>query len=215
VKQKNKLLHVRTAKTASSAVQEWCNLNKILSTDNQTWLSNYKNQLKLNNDEFNILFTSVRNPYRRAYSQYKYLIKDNNWKKYCNPKSFKEFLEFDFKKIENQHLASHMLPVAYYLGPYLNKITHIIKVERLFEDIQIISDLYGLQLPIDQRIVYETHYHKPDMDKEFEDKSIRDLCYKKYKDDFFAFNYSYDDWTDLYPEQSFLKKEKDEPTVKL
>jgi len=78
-----------------------------------------------------------------------------------------------------------MLPVAYYLGPYLNKITHIIKSERLFEDIQIISDLYKLQLPIEQRIVYETHYHKPDMDKEFEDKSIRDFMLQKIPGRFF------------------------------
>ena len=75
--------------------------------------------------------------------------------------------------------------------------------------------MYDLMPPQKQTIVYETHYYKPDMDKEFENKEIRDLCYEKYKDDFFKFDYSYDDWTDLYPEQSFLKKEKDEPTVKL
>jgi len=51
------------------------------------------------------------------------------------------------------------------------------------------------------------------MDEEFENKEIRDLCYEKYKDDFLTFNYSYDDWTDLYPEQSFLRKKKDESKI--
>ena len=213
MKQKNKLLHVRTAKTASSNIQNWCELNKIVSTDNMTWLSNYKNQLKLNNPEFNILFTSVRNPYRRAYSQYRYLKNDANWRKRCDPKSFKDFLKFDFTELSHEHLQTHNTPVAYYLDKYLNKITHFIKVEKLYEDLQIICDLYNLILPQKQAIVYETHYHKPEMDKEFENKEIRDLCYEKYKDDFLTFNYSYDDWTDLYPEQSFLRKKKDESKI--
>lgn len=215
MKQKNNILYIRTSKTASSSTARWCRLNQIKVTDNLIWLSDPKNKSTLEDKSFNVLITTVRNPYRRAYSQYKYFIKDKRWNEIFKPKSFKEFLEYDFKKISNKHCATHMTPVAYYLGPYLNKIDHFIKAERLYEDIQIICDLYDLKVTKDQNIFYETHYHKPDMDKEFEDKTIRDLCYNKFKDDFFAFNYSYDDWTNLYPEQSFLKQEKDEPTVKL
>ena len=218
MKQKNKLLHVRTAKTASSALQVWVNLNQefIKSTDNTKWLHTPNNEQKIKDKQFNVFITSVRNPYRRAYSQYRYLIRDNNWKKYCRPKSFEEFLEIDFTKIKNQHLSTHMTPVSYYLGESLNdKTVHYLKAERLYEDIGILCEIYDLKPPEENRIVYETHYYKPDMDKEFENKEIRDLCYEKYYDDFYNFDYSYDDWIKLYPEQNLEKANPEIPTVKL
>jgi hypothetical protein len=203
-----RILHVRTSKTASTALQTWVGINQefIKSTDNTKWLNQPNNQNKLQDKQFNIYITSVRNPYRRAYSQYKYLIRDNNWKKYCTPQSFKEFLEIDFTKINHQHLSTHMTPISYYLGKSLNgKTVHYLKAERLYEDIGILCKTYDLKPPKEKKIIYETHYYKPEMNEQFKNKEIRELCYNKYKDDFINFNYNKEDYKDLYPEQAHLK----------
>lgn len=218
-----RILHVRTSKTASTALQRWVGINEefIKATDNTKWLNHPNNQNKLQDKQFSIFITSVRNPYRRAYSQYKYLKQDTTWCLYLkriNNKldTFKDFLEIDFTKLDHDHihLATHMTSVSYYLGESLNnKTIHYLKAETLYKDIDMLCELYNLNLPKQRNIIYETHYYKPEMNEQFKNEEIRELCYNKYKDDFINFNYDKEDYKDLYPEQAHLKSIKDEPTV--
>ena len=88
MKQKNKILFLRTAKTASSFIAHWGSINGLRITNNQTFVNHKHNQTMIDNSNF--IFTSVRNPYRRAYSCYKYFMK-GKWKNDFKVKTFRDF----------------------------------------------------------------------------------------------------------------------------
>lgn len=196
-----RLLYVRTAKTASSAVTDWCRARNIMTTNNQKWILNPENQKILTSRS--VYFTTVRNPYRRAFSQYKYW-KRGGWRPIIKTDTFLDFLNYDMEKNLSDrypHEKSHMTPVYYYLKDILHQIKYIFKVEELDKELPKLIEEFGLSKHAKLPIVYETHYYKPQMDEAYKSKEIRDLVYERYKDDFINFNYDKDDYKNLYPEK--------------
>lgn len=212
VKQKNNLLYLRTAKTASSFIAHWCGISGIPCTYNQLLVDHPFNLNYIK--KANFIFTSVRNPYRRAYSCYKYFQQDPRWTKDFGKFTFSEFLDLDFALIRNIHLRTHIQPISYYLKPLMNKIDYIIKIENLEEHMLDLFKRFESKVAwVTPHIKYETMYDKAELRKVYEDENIREKVKEAYRDDFIKFNYTYDDYKNLYPEIG-LKKE-DTSTVKL
>lgn len=195
------LVYIRTAKTASSAVSEWCRARGVKVSINTKWLSDATNQSLLASCKNH--FTTVRNPYRRAYSQFKY-GKRAGWRIFKEVKTFEDFLKYD---VENNlsdrygHEKSHLTPVYYYLKDVLHQIKHVFKVEELDQQLPQLVEKFNLKPHAKLRIAYNTRYEKKELDDVFKSKEIRDLVYERYKDDFINFNYDKDDYKNLYPEK--------------
>lgn len=180
------LLYVRTSKTASSTVNDWCGIN-IASTHNRFFLTAQDNKHMI--EEFlkkdSHLFTTVRNPFTRAISQWQQSIK-SLW----IPKetTFEEYMEWDYTKV-NEHCYTHNCTLVEYLSPYLNKIKTIMKAENLEEPIRKIEKEFSLP---ERRIgFFNKADYRDDFDyNQFYNDSRIEMVLDKYSSDFDTFNYS-------------------------
>ena len=182
------LLYLRTSKTASSTVNDWlgADLSKN-ATHNILFLNhgNNENQVKEAIDNNWFIFTTVRNPFTRAISQWQQSIK-SLWL----PKdtSFEDYMQWDYRKV-NEHCITHNCTLKEYLNPYFNKIDKIIKIEELELELRHLE----LQFKLGERRIgffnkapYRTRFDY----QGFYNKDRTNLVLDKYSDDFDTFNYS-------------------------
>ena len=125
-------------------LSRWCKEFQIPTTKNTISLEEKDNLEKLNynfkNEHF--LFYSVRNPYERAISCWHQCIA-SKWM----PSTFKfeQFLEFDFKNSEHEHMRTHIIPLTDYLGPWIDKVDFVVRLENFIPCMKRLSD--ELEIP--------------------------------------------------------------------
>ena len=181
------LLYVRTAKTASSTVNDWLGADYSRNvTYNQKYLSDSYNKSKiedaLNKNYF--IFTTVRHPYTRAVSCWQQAIR-TSWL----PKNstFDDYLNWNYREINNIHAETHNIPISEYLEPYLNNIDLVVKYENFQEKLVLMQQLF--EMPIRQF----GHYNPIGIKVNYAEiltEERKDKIYRLYKKDFDTFNYS-------------------------
>jgi len=182
-----KALYIRTSKTGSSTITEWCKPYQIPYTNNVRFLSFEENvtlfDCHFKNDDF--IFTSIRNPYERAISCWQQAIISDWVEREC---TFEKFLDLDFKTLEKEHAQTHLIPLTEYLEPVLDKIQFIIRLENLENCLKKLSDTLEIKYHTPGH-VYSGGYDK----KSFSNKYLNPLNKKKieekYKTDFEYFGY--------------------------
>jgi len=134
-------LYVRTAKTGSSTVNDWCGPN-IVATNNIKFLNYDKNKELIEEAVANrhTLFTTVRNPFTRAVSCWQECIR-SNW--LAKDTSFEDYFDLDYKKV-SEHCYTHNCPISEYLSPYLGKVKLIIKMEELSNSLRKMEINYNI-----------------------------------------------------------------------
>jgi len=182
-------LYIRTTKTASSyLVETLLDKNRnIALTDCRKYLTGPENKKTLNTYKNTFWFTSVRNPYLRAISCYKYGQTRKNW---FDPKlTFEEYLEIDFTTVRDDYVATHNAPISFYLRTVLKEIKYFIRVEDLHNSIQQLCKIIGISnFTPPSKIVYETKYDKTEIPSLLT-KDAKELVYKRYEEDFDNFKY--------------------------
>lgn len=179
------LLYIRTAKTGGSTIENWFNTN-AKTTLNAYLLSNEKNK-KIIKDAIEgnfFIFTSVRNPFTRAISQWQQALR-SNWLKPNS--SFEDFFEFDYKK--NEVLITHCGTLYEVLNPYLDNINKFIKIENFKKEIEYFIDKFKLPKKFCGHLNKGNYFI--DL-KSFYTKKRIDLVASKYDLDFKTFKYSRD-----------------------
>lgn len=181
-----KALHIRTSKTASSTINNWCGKD-ILSTFNQGFLQDAPNKPQIDEAIENnyYLFTSVRNPFTRAVSCYYQCIRSGwivpDW-------NFKQYLKWDMKGVGSHHTITHNMPQAEYLKPYYKHINKVVRVENIKQDLRDIEKTLGLKnRPVKwfnpnewpNQVPYRNLY----------DDEAKELVLEKYAVDFDTFDY--------------------------
>ena len=155
-------------------------------TYNQKYLSDSYNKSKiedaLNKNYF--IFTTVRHPYTRAVSCWQQAIR-TSWL----PKNstFDDYLNWDYREINNIHAETHNIPISEYLEPYLNNIDLVVKYENFQEKLVLMQQLF--EMPIRQF----GHYNPIGIKVNYAEiltEERKDKIYRLYKKDFDAFNYS-------------------------
>jgi len=139
-----KALYIRTSKTGSSTVAYWCKELQIPTTKNTVALEEKDNLEKLNYHfkEDHFLFYSIRNPYDRAISCWHQCIA-SNWKD--GSFTFEEFLDLDFQDSVHEHMRTHIIPLTEYLGPWIDKVNYVIRLENFLSCMKRLSD--ELEIP--------------------------------------------------------------------
>ena len=181
------LLYVRTAKTASSTVNDWCG-PELLVTFNQRFLDHEPNEknIKIGLERKDYLFTTVRNPFTRALSQWQQALKSNWIKK---DTSFDDFLDWDFRSSQSEHIDTHICSLTEYLSPLLCKINKIIKIENLEKELRDLEKKFNLP---ERRIgsFNQGNYRKEmDYHQFYSPERVKKLM-KRYEEDFDTFQYS-------------------------
>ena len=178
-----KALYLRTAKTGSSTIVNWgrgrfeitSNLIKIDSPENKILIENYFKQNLF-------LFYSVRNPYERAVSSWAQCInagwRDKNF-------TFENFLDLDFSTLDNVHMLTHVQPITEYLGPWIDKVDFIIRLENLISNLKELAE--KLQFPYEYPIPqYRGDYNRS---KDYFTTENKKKIENKFKADFEFFGY--------------------------
>lgn len=179
------LLYIRTAKTASSTVNDWCGPN-LSVTFNQRFLDHEPNEknIKIGLDRKDYLFTTVRNPFTRALSQWQQSLRKNWLKK---DTSFDDFLEWDFRSAKSEHIDTHICSLTEYLAPILCKINKIIKIENLQKELTDLEEKFKLEK---RRIGYFNKSSFKINYKEFYTPERVKKLMSRYEEDFDTFQYS-------------------------
>ena len=178
------LLYLRTSKTASSTVNDWCG-TIIPATHNIKFLDHGPNEKLVQEaiEKGDHLFTTVRNPFTRAISQWQECIK-SSWLPKDTP--FEDYFLFDYTKV-SEHCHTHNCTLTEYLSPYLCKIKTIIKTEELEKSLrQMEKDFY---LPEHRIGFFNKSNIKFNYQEFYTDERI-ELVLDKYSIDFETFNYS-------------------------
>lgn len=182
-----KALYIRTAKTGSSSIANWCKSfgHDIPFTNNVKSLSEDSKNVELLNYHFkedHYLFYSVRNPYERAVSCWQQCIQ-SKWMP--SSFSFEKFLDLNFKSNISEHMFTHIIPLTDYLGPWIDKVKFVIRLEnfencmrRLSEELETPYKDPGHHYP--GRYNHSHNYLTPENKKKIEEK---------YKADFEFFSY--------------------------
>jgi len=181
------ILYIRTAKTASSTLNNWCG-SDVDVTFNQNFLDVPPNKPQIDAaiDKGAYLFTTVRNPFTRAISCWQQSVRSNWIKKDV---SFQEFLEMDFESLPTNHAITHNIPLADYLEPYMDKINNFVKVEKLEEELPKIASQFGLK----KKVIGNNNASNFMKDKTLNqvyNNETKQLVLDKYSKDFEAFGYS-------------------------
>lgn len=179
-----KALYIRTAKTGSSTIAHWCKEFDTPFTKNSIALEEKENAEKLNYHfkENHFLFYSIRNPYERAVSCWQQCLTS----KWMNDSfTFEKFLDLDFKDSVNEHMRTHIIPLTEYLGPWIDKVDFIIRLENFLPCMKRLCD--------ELEISYKDpgHHYRGTYDRS--NKCLNSLNKKKieerYKADFEFFGY--------------------------
>ena len=181
------IFFLRTAKTGSSSIAQWCMRHETHITNNMIPLDKGENsglKEKLQEKKYYV-FTLVRNPFTSAISCWQQAIASAWIEREC---SFEKFLDLDFQGFESEHARTHLIPLTEYLYSVLDKIQFIIRLENLENCLRSLCE----QLKIEYHQpghVYSGGYNK----KEFLNKYLNPLnkkkIEKKYKSDFEYFGY--------------------------
>ena len=181
-----RLLYIRAPKTGSSTTVNWCK-NSVARTDILNFLDEEENLQKINRAIKNnyLIFTTVRNPFTRAVSQWKHMIEYGCIKETF---TFEEFMTFDFKE-SDKFCRIHSSSLNEYLSPFLCKITKIIKMESLENELKKLETDHNLSV---RKVgFYNKGQYLNSFDyKDFYTQDRINLVLNKYEDDFDAFNYS-------------------------
>ena len=182
------LLYVRTAKTASSTVNDWMGRDYSLNvTHNIKFLNHGSNEKLIRRamEEGWYFFTTVRNPFTRAISQWQESIKSLWLNK---DTSFEEYFDWNYLKI-NEHCHTHNCTLTEYLKPYLGDIKRIIKIENLDNELRTMEQEFNIpkrRIGFFNKANYRTRF---DYQSFYTDKRI-ELVLDKYSIDFDTFQYS-------------------------
>jgi len=135
------LFYIRTSKTGSSTVNDWCGVN-ISTTDNRDFLDSKNNYYMVNAaiDKGSTLFTTVRNPFTRAISCWQQAIR-MSWIK--DTRTFEEYFRWDYRTC-TPHAYTHNCSITEYLSPFLGKIKIFIKMEELGHSLRHLEINYNL-----------------------------------------------------------------------
>lgn len=184
-----KTLYIRTAKTGSSSIVNWCvsHGHNIPHTEVRKTLDNPDNKNKIHThfrDE-SFLFYSIRNPYDRAISCWQQAVR-SSW--IPTNTSFEQFLDFDFHQtMPHTHALTHVIPMTEYLAPVLDKVNFIVRLENFENCMKRLSD--ELEIPYkDPGHHYKGNYNRiivKDLLTPINKKKIQE----KYKADFEFFSY--------------------------
>lgn len=194
----NNVLYFRVAKTASSSILNgWsARIDKTkVKLENTIIIKhlNYPENLEIierNKDSF--WFSSIRHPYYRAISSYKYGLLHRGW--FNKNLKFEEFLEIPFpvnygkNKYHDDHMSTHCCSMSFYLKDYIKDIKFFVRVENLQEDLDKLSDLLDINRVVLDKKWYETKYDKSEIPLLLT-QEIKDKIYKKYEEDFDNFKY--------------------------
>ena len=184
------IFFLRTAKTGSSSLSHWCHLHQTYITNNMIPLDKGNNaglKEKLAEKKY-YTFTIVRNPFTRAISCWKQAMRIQ-W--IGKDMSFKDYLEIPFHQILDPHYKTHNIPLADYLGEYVQQLDKIVKLETIQEDMDLICD----ELNLEKTKIRHDRLGKYDKEEEYQvynDSSIVDKIKELYAVDFETFNYSKD-----------------------
>lgn len=179
-----KALYIRTSKTGSSTIAHWCKEFQIPTTKNTVSLDQKDNLEKLNYHfkEDHFLFYSIRNPYDRAVSCWHQCIA-SNWKD--ESFTFEEFLDLDFEDSVHEHMRTHLIPLTEYLGPWIDKVNYVIRLENFLSCMKRLSD--ELEIPYkDPGYHYRGCY---DRSNNYLNSLNKKKIEKKYQADFEFFGY--------------------------
>lgn len=181
-----KFIYVRTAKTGSSTLKDWCGTH-IDITNNMKPLDEEKNREKIQKafEERYTFFTSVRNPFTRAVSCWNQSIQ-SFW--VPGDTTFEEYLQWDYTK-NGDHCYTHNCPMTEYLSPYLGKIRIIIKMEELTNSLRKMEINYNIP-EREIKFLNKAHYSKNFDYRGFYDYKKIKLVLDRYYVDFETFNYS-------------------------
>jgi len=187
------MIFLRTAKTGSTNFIGFCSPKKIAATDNSRLLSHENNKkLILSTSQY---ITLVRNPYYRAVSMWKHQKKgawgrDKGMKDKI--KTFEKFLDIDFEKIKKWriHSYTHVCPITDYLGEYVNKLSYVLKLENLKEDIDNMCNTLKIKNNNESKsFSFSGIKNRQEVEKLLTEANMK-IIQNKYKDDFINFNYS-------------------------
>jgi len=187
------MIFLRTAKTGSTYFTTFCSPRKIAITDNCRLLSHENNKkLILSSNKY---ITLVRNPYYRAISAWKHQKKgvwggDKDMKNKIE--TFEKFLDIDFEKIKKWriHSYTHVCPITDYLGEYVSKLSFVLKLENLREDISNMCDKLNMKKSHQpQAYTFGGIRDKQTVEKLLTEGNMKTIL-DKYKNDFINFNYS-------------------------
>ena len=170
-------LHIH--KTAGSALKNFFGICSGNTASHFKLTSNIVNNYKI--------ITTVRNPYDRAVSTYKY--KSGILRNRFKHKTFKEYVMSDNTKHPFFSSQVDYLKVdGVIVKPY-----YIFRYETLNADLQKFIKQEKLNFNIDELQPVRVSKHKTEVPfTEFYDDETRDIVYKAYKEDFEYFNYDYE-----------------------
>jgi dermatan 4-sulfotransferase 1 len=192
------LLYIQNSKTGSTFLGAWCKKNNIKITYNMCHLSDPDNNFNYKNY---YCFSSVRNPYQRAYSMYVHNRRVTEWLPYLKEvKNFIDYLNFDFSIFYNDktdhdklHFGIHNQGLYSYLKEKITLIQHFIKIENFEKDVDYLNKKFNLVKQ--KNVIYNIGtYDKNEIKNLYKSKEIRDLVYNKYKEDFSFFGYDREDY---------------------
>jgi len=180
------LLYLRTAKTASSTVNDWLgpiHSKNVTHNIRYLWEKNNKSMIEeaLNKNYF--IFTTVRHPYTRTVSCWQQAIR-STWIR--NTASFDEYLDWNFRGT-TAHIETHNMPISEYLKDYLDKINLVVKYENFQEKLTQMQKLFDM--PVRRFGNFNPKNVEIDY-KKLLTKERKDKIYEIYKEDFKAFDYS-------------------------
>lgn len=183
------IFFLRTAKTGSSSIAQWCMRHETHITNNMIPLDKGENsglKEKLQEKKYYV-FTLVRNPFTRAISCWQQ-AKRIEWIE--KELSFEDYLKIPFHRILHPHYMTHSIPLADYLENYIGQFDKVVKLETIQKDMDEICDLLELEK---SPIRHDRPGKYPaSLLEEYNNPKIVDAVREVFKVDFETFNYSKD-----------------------
>jgi hypothetical protein len=180
------IIYIRTIKTASSTVNNWLG-SDLYATFNVEYLDSSVNQKQLNRAIENnfYFFTTVRNPFTRAVSQWRQAVRSG-----FVPKEI-SLIEYINHKFPKDDWSSNILQssITEYIQPVFDKIKLFIKTEEVKPSLRSLEKQFNLGK---RKIRY--YWRNRELDgfnyQEFYTKENIKAVVDRYADDFDNFGYS-------------------------